>query len=288
MADWESAGTDAAYTAAAAGLEAGSRALKAMTSKATLYVRLMGGPDVDTSGASVNEDVSALRTLLKRRNKGSESLASRAGQMVTSAELGANAVKVKMSEAELGAAMLSKGFLPIEVQYNPSSLHMYTVAGTIRNYTAMGNQNMSSITSTDQEASTTLSVQLVFEDVNVSDAFGASSLAMNTSAIINTAVSTAVNLFGDGYSVKKQVEGFVSLLMTKETRHIIFCWNDMFFHGELTAVDANFTMFNKLGHPIRATVTLQIQQTNTSASFASDKQYWDDAFEAAFAEKGLF
>lgn len=281
-------GEMAAYTAAGVALEGGSKLLASMTSKATLYVRLMGANYNDTSGAAINEDVSSLRSLLKKRNKGSEAVAERAGQMVTSAQLGAKAMQAKMSEAEMGAAMLSKGFLPMEVQYNPSSLQMHTVGGTIRKYTAMGNDNMGSVTSTDQATSTYLSVRLFFEDVNLSDAFGASSLAPNASQVIDNVKSIATNLLGDGYSVKKPVEGLISLLMMKETRQVIFCWNDMFFHGELIQVNANFTMFNKLGHPIRATVDIQIQQTNANASFASDKQYWDDAFEAAFKEKGLF
>lgn len=287
MADTEGMNTDASYFAAAGALQAGAYGLSLLTSKATLYVRLMNGPGVDTTGSAVNEDVSSLRSLLKKRNKTSESIASRAGQVVTSASLTAKAVQAKMSSAEMGAAMLSKGFLPMEVQYNPSSLQMNTVGGTIRKYSAMGNESMGAITSSDEPTSTFLSVQLVFEDINLADAFGSSSLALNADAAVDMAASTIKNFLGDGYSVKKPVEGLISLLMLKQTRQVIFCWNDMFFHGELIRVDANFTMFNKLGHPIRATVDLSIQQTDSNAAFVSDKQYWDDAFDAAFASKSL-
>ena len=56
----------------------------------------------------------------------------------------------------------------------------------------------------------------------------------------------------------------------------------MFFHGVMTSVSVNFTMFNKIGMPIKAKVSLQIQQSNTDESFASDRQYWDSAFDTAF------
>ena len=74
----------------------------------------------------------------------------------------------------------------------------------------------------------------------------------------------------------------MSLLMLKPTRQIIFVWNNMFFHGELLSVDANFTMFNKLGHPIRAVVNIQIQQSNNNATFKSDLEYWDEVLDTVF------
>ena len=61
----------------------------------------------------------------------------------------------------------------------------------------------------------------------------------------------------------------------------------MFFHGELISVNANYTMFNKQGHPIRAVVEMQIQQNNNNATFKSDLAYWNDVFDEAF-DSSLF
>ena len=269
------------YVAAGAAMEAAAYGMNKLTSKATLYVRLKGY-SLGSLIPQVNEDVFALRTLSKKRRKQSEKLASRAGKSTSQATVVASAAMGKMSEAALGAELLTKGFLPVEVQYNPSSLQFRTVGGPIHTYTAMGNETMNAMSTTDKKTSTYMSVQLVYENINVADAFGSSSMSTNVSDVISTGASVLKNLFGDGYSVKKPVEGLLSLLLTKETRNIIFVWNNMFFHGELVSAQADFTMFNKLGHPIRANVTLEIQQSNSDNLFASDKQYWNDAFDQVF------
>ena len=49
---------------------------------------------------------------------------------------------------------------------------------------------------------------------------------------------------------------------------------DMIFCGELNQVNVNYTMFNKSGEPIRATVDIVIQQT--ASSIRDDKGgYWE-------------
>ncbi len=272
---------DAAFTATGTALTAADYGLSKLTAKATLYVR-MAGMDADLSGSKLNEDISGLRSLLKKRKKTSQKVASRAGKSVNQAALVAEATANKMSEAEMAAAMLSKGFIPVKVQYNPASLTLRTVGGKVRQYQAMGNENMNSMISTDKKSSTYLSVQLIYEDINLSDAFGSSALGINVSDVKNTVISTVKNIGFGGYSVKKQVEGLISLLMKKEYRQLIFVWNNMFFHGELLSVNANFNMFNKQGNPIKAVVDLEIQQSNGNATFASDKQYWNDVFDEVY------
>ena len=141
---------------------------------------------------------------------------------------------------------------------------------------------MQRYTTTERKGSTTLMIQLLFEKLNISDAFGATTLGLNIDSAVDLAKDVATSVFGDGYSVKKPVEGIISLLTRKSTRQIIFCWNNMFFHGELMSVDANFNMFNKNGYPIMATVDMQIKQTDANATFASDQQYWEEALDRAF------
>ncbi len=273
----------AAFTGTGAAMALADYGLSALTAKATLYVRMIG-MSLDTTGSSINEDVSGLRSLLKKRNKSSEKVAARAGQSVNQAALVADATMNKMSEVEMAAAMLTKGFIPIQVQYNPASLTLRTSGGNLRQYQSMGNENMNSVTSTDKKTSTTLSVQFIYENIDNSDAFGSSSLGMNVEDVAGAVKSGVKKLAGAGNSVKKPVEGLVSLMMEKESRQVIFVWNNMFFHGELESVNANFTMFNKQGNPIKATVDLEIEQTNGNALYASDRQYWDDAFNAVFGK----
>lgn len=281
------AGAKAAAFGIASTSAAAAFGMSKLKSMATLYIRDM---DVDdkvnaSAGLGSNADISALKTLKKRRNKSSSKLGEAAGQLVPLVGLTVDRVKMAMGEAELDMMMSAKDYRGFEVQYNPASLRMNTVGGTVVKYSAMGNENMNSIYSTDKKTSTYLSVQLIFEDINISDAFGSSTLSLDASSMINMGESIATNLFGGGYGVRTQVEGIISLLMTKRTRQIIFVWSDMFFHGEILSVDANYTMFNKTGSPIRATVDIQIQQTASNATFASDNAYWNDAFDAAFTAK---
>ncbi len=278
------------YTAAAIATAAAGKALEMATAKAMLYIRMLGKGGLDTTGASTNQDVKALRSLRKQKLKVSEKLAERAGQMTKQTKIFADATKTKMTEVEVASGMLQSGFLPMAVQYNPASLRMNTMGGRIIKYTAVGNETPNSIQNTDKETSTYLSVQLIFEDINNADAFGKSTFSDVTVNVSNTAEvlkSTAINAFKDGYSVRRQTEGLMSLLMTKRTRQIIFVWNNMFFHGELLSVDINYTMFNKLGNPIKATVDLQIQQSNANATFTSDMEYWNEVFEKAFDQSSM-
>lgn len=273
----------AAFTGTGAAMAAADYGLSALTAKATLYVRMVG-MNMDTTGSSMNEDVSGLRSLLKKRNKSSEKVAGRAGQSVNQAAIVADATMNKMSEVEMAAAMLTKGFIPTQVQYNPATLTFRSSGGHLRQYQSMGNENMNSVTSTDKKASTTLSVQFIYESIDNADAFGSSSLGINVEDAADTIKSGVKKLIGAGNSVKKPVEGLISLMMEKESRQVIFVWNNMFFHGELGSVNANFTMFNKQGNPIKATVDIEIEQTNGNVLYASDRQYWNEAFNTVFGE----
>ena len=59
---------DSAMTGTGLGLVAADVALNAMKAKATLYVRLVA-TSIDNSGSKINQDVSGLRSVLKKRKK---------------------------------------------------------------------------------------------------------------------------------------------------------------------------------------------------------------------------
>lgn len=266
---------------AASAKEAEAKGIETLASKATLYVKMLGW-EIDSTGSKTNEDIEALRSLVKERDKSSSKLAARSGKVTKQMDIRADASKAKMTSAQINAAMLAKGFIPVQVQYNPSSITMNSVGGNIKNFETMGNEKLNSMTSTDKQTSTYLSVDLIYEDINVADAFGSQSLDTKGPEWGDKKAFKEDDEFSDVYSVKKPVEGLLSLMMEKETRQVIFVWNNMFFHGVMTSVSVNFTMFNKIGMPIKAKVSLQIQQSNTDESFASDRQYWDSAFDTAF------
>ena len=188
----------------------------------------------------------------------------------------------------------SYNYNAIEVQYNPSSLRLDTYAGKQMDFT--GSNGRSNLSQYNAPSTTTMTLELLFDDTNNMDAFmvGDNPLTGFTpSNAINFGTSTVKNL-KDGYSVQRQIQGLLSLLAVPTARDVIFFWGDMSFHGEITEAQASYTMFNKKGHPIRGKIQLNIRQGdyNAEEKRASDKkdkfdmQYWDKAFDETFKEAG--
>lgn len=176
-------------------------------------------------------------------------------------------------------------YLALEVPYNPSSIYLETVAGSQMNFSggAMGDASTSQLRQNVEPVSTTMSVQLLFDEVNVYDSFMMSNLSPNIGNAVGV-VSNAVNkLAGDGYSVKPQMDGIMSLLTRDYTRHVLFFWAQMCFQGELTSVSSNYKMFNTQGHPVRGEIRLTIRQSEDVSAKYSNK-YWEKAFTKAFGD----
>ena len=258
-----------------------------------------------------NRDVQALRDLLKSRYKSSTmkglgvSKAMKAAQQVAPGELAGNedlSKKLDVKKASYNDIVKALGNLEgnpysvMQVQYNPSSIQYRSISGAIRSVSNAGDSGMTEAKIFDGTKQTTLSVQLVFQDLNVSDAFLYEGLSPSISGIYETATSILNNtmkdakwggMVGGGYSVQVPVEGLLSLLHFKRTKQVIFVWSDMFFHGELTTVSAQYRMFNKLGHPVLATVDMSIDEPDDTARYASDTQSWRKAFDTLFGNAGI-
>ena len=67
------------------------------------------------------------------------------------------------------------------------------------------------------------------------------------------------------------------------TRGVVFYWSEMAFAGEVTGVNAVYTMFNPQGHPIRGKVSLAIEQSEDS-DVTSGGKYWEEAFDRLFGD----
>jgi len=108
--------------------------------------------------------------------------------------------------------------------------------------------------------------------------------AGNVVDMIGQGIRTAMD---DMHSIKAQVEGLIAMLLHEKTRRVVFFWSQMFFHGEVESVDATYTMFNKLGDPIKANVNLTIRQAASGDEYKSDEEYWDKAYKQVFKETGM-
>ncbi len=173
-----------------------------------------------------------------------------------------------------------QAYLAMEVQYNPSSIQMQTATGSQLDYSggSMGNMANNMIIQNIVPTSTTMNVQLIFDEVNMYDAF----MVNNVNSPVGAITQAAKYAVEKEHSVQHQIEGILSLLTMDVTRQVVFYWSKMCFRGELTAVQANYTMFNKSGNPIRGVVNLSIRQGEQAELFESS--YWGKAYENLFTK----
>ena len=190
-------------------------------------------------------------------------------------------------------AALSNGadYIPVQVQYNPSSISFSgTGSGTKVEETVGGNNNKS-YTTYESPARVSMRVDLIFDDTHNADAFmlegsvlSASSLVQEGTRRIGQAVreGSAAGLLRKTYSVQDISELFVAAMPELYSRYVGFVWNKMVFWGELTSADVEFTMFNKSGNPIRSRVSLTIEQETEGSSRM--QKAWEKAFEELVKE----
>ena len=144
------------------------------------------------------------------------------------------------------------------VHFNPAKLQIYASTIPVKKPDATGKENMNDSTT---KARMTLTTTLFFDEMNVYDSFMVDKFTMGASAsgITNIASTVAKNVFGKTWSVRDEVEGLIAALRDPYTRNVSFRWTDFAFTGQLNTVNAQYTMFNTSGEPVRAQVQLRIQ-----------------------------
>lgn len=184
--------------------------------------------------------------------------------------------------------MNNSGFIALEVQFNPSAIHMETVAGREVEYEggSLGTRSGNQAIQICHPSSTIMNLQLVFDDVNPSDAFMLENIAPTPGNAVSLTASTVKKLADRDYTVQDKIDGFISLLTRDVTRQVIFFWGKTCFAGELIGVSSKYTMFNKKGRPIRGILQLSIRQ-GENTSYSPDTEYWNDAFDKSFGELGM-
>ncbi len=167
------------------------------------------------------------------------------------------------------------------VQFNPSQLYLSGYGGGLAQKTDFS-QKGNGISFEKADVRITMNLKLIFDKVDPQDAFMGDKL--NTSA---TAIATGITkgvLAAKGkkdHSVQKEVEGFMAALRSKYTRRITFHWGTMNYTGVLNRVSAQYTMFNVLGEPVRAVVSLSLVCADKDVSpgnMGAWKKYYAELF----------
>ena len=109
-----------------------------------------------------------------------------------------------------------------------------------------------------------LNVKLIFDKVDPQDAFysdkftlSQTSIAKGAAKAIKKGIKSGLGGY-DSHSVQPDVEAFTAMLRDPMKRLVIFTWGTMSYQGMLNNISAEYTMFNVLGEPVRATVSLGI------------------------------
>jgi hypothetical protein len=152
-----------------------------------------------------------------------------------------------------------------KVQFNPSELVLdgardVTTTASVESAEEGGSPaTQSSLHTAPCLPHITLTLQLIFDEVNLYDAFMQEKFSPSPAALAKNAISAAaVSKINKVWTVKPIVEGFIGALRNPSTRAIRFTWGKFVFEGDLEFVRAEYTMFSTSGRPIRAKMQLRL------------------------------
>jgi len=182
----------------------------------------------------------------------------------------------------LKALFVGSPFHLLQVQYNPSSIKISANAESVPFQYLQQNVDNGIPNQNHRPPSIVLTVDLIFDAVNVKDAFMLEKLRLSAGDAVSAVAGIAKSLKG-GYTVQPQTNGLIAMLMRDSTRTVTFKWADMTFTGEATEIQAKYTMFSVSGKPVRSVVTISITQQVDSKA---DSTYWDKAFDKCFGDAG--
>lgn len=262
--------------------------LLGMTEKATIYVPCLEAIDLFKNAGLIGAYPEKLigtaqitaEEMLRTSAKAATSLRDFGGSAgATTAETMQKATSAAVSGLNI--------FNKVEVQYNPKTLTILGIGGKGRSAgNGYGQNAETGVVTYDNKVSTTLSCELVFTNVNISDAFMTEDVSnMNINAAAGMVANTVSNLLGRSPSVQPMVDGFLSVITNQYTRQILFAWGSTVFRGELIRVDSQYKMFNKRGDPIVATVNISIRQAFDTVNQNAKEKSWRDAVKKTFASK---
>lgn len=179
------------------------------------------------------------------------------------------------------------------VKYNPSRLRISSHGGS-QLVSGFGGDNSRIQVQSGEPAEVVLQVELIFDEVLAKDAFMWDKFSdLSIGGAVSSVSGVVKNVKGDGYTVQNQIEGLLGLVTRHETKQVLFAWGDTIFAGEVIMIDAKYTMFNPLGHPVRGVVNLQIGEFQDSdlsriGSKIIDNDYWDNCYKEMLKTNSVF
>lgn len=175
------------------------------------------------------------------------------------------------------------------VQFNPEKLTLEAEGSCVEE--KGGNTDKTDDTESETKikygvlkANITLTVTLIFNQVNVEDSFLWEKFRLDPSALIAGTIRGIGNgVTGREYTVQTEVEGFLAALRNRNRREIIFSWGDTEYRGILSSVNSTYKMFSVSGKPVHAEVTLKIDCTKDGAG-KNSLGVWEQYYREVFLE----
>ncbi|MFI3313267.1 MAG: hypothetical protein R3Y62_05205 [Eubacteriales bacterium] len=166
--------------------------------------------------------------------------------------------------------------LNYDVHFNPSQIQIQ-VAAEQELMTDLASSNSNVLRAESQKPvipTVIFTTKLIFDHVVNADAFISDTL---TPSIMGVA-ETAATLTGNTSTVRDEVEALLGVMYFPTTREVQFIWESFSFTGQLTYMNAQYTMFNSAGDPIRAEIMMRLTQ-HTGKDVLNA---WQAQFELAF------
>jgi hypothetical protein len=117
-----------------------------------------------------------------------------------------------------------------------------------------------------------LTVRLIFDEMVSEGVFLSNDTIVSAPGLTKKAANTAKDKLSGRKgtrSVQPIVEGFIGAIRNSYTRMLRFNWGEFRFTGFLENIHADYVMFSPEGDPVRAYVTLRIQN-----DFQSEAHIW--------------
>ena len=177
------------------------------------------------------------------------------------------------------------------VQFNPASLHISGVSGGSYDTIDYSEQNKSAARATPIKPNFSLSVKLVFDQMELMNSFPLDYMDFSLTTALKTAYK-AVNVAKSGLSISVQAatEGLVAALQNPRTRYVCFLWGPLSYKGVLKSVNAQYKMFDLMGRPVRSEVALTLYLADKDIiqdGGTSNLGQWKKAYKDAFSDAAI-
>ena len=194
-------------------------------------------------------------------------------------------IGVGMSDevADVYFAKLAKKKKYYTVKFNPSSLRLSGHSGGRASTLDFDDKSDNEATYRAVDTAISMSVNLLFDSMDTKDAFMSDKLDMSPTGLLTGAADLGLTMGKKKVrrTVQREVEGFIAALRNENTRLITFNWGQMSYSGVLRRVNAEYTMFNVTGEPVRAMVNLSVMCADAT-QWKNSLAVWQERYKKSF------